>query len=64
MATQPLLDLTSSYVLRALDSLPKQGTKEPWMLRQNYLHDIRRIRRGDIDDGVLAFTKAPALSVR
>ena len=33
---EPLLDFTSGYVLRSLDDLPKQGSKEPWKLRQNY----------------------------
>jgi len=31
-------------------------TASPWRLRQNYFHDIRTIRRGPIDDGVLRFT--------
>ena len=43
-----------SRVLRSLDTLPKQGDREPWRLRQNYLHDLRTIRRHDIDDGVRA----------
>ncbi|HSV39616.1 MAG TPA: NAD(P)/FAD-dependent oxidoreductase, partial [Nocardioidaceae bacterium] len=53
---KPFMDLKSGYVLRALDIAPKQGTEEPWMLKQSYVHDLRRIRRADIEDGVLAFT--------
>jgi monooxygenase len=52
---RPFLDFTPGYVLRSLDTLPKQGHREPWRLRQNYLHDVRTIRRGDIDDGALRF---------
>jgi cation diffusion facilitator CzcD-associated flavoprotein CzcO len=52
---QPLLDFTSGYVLRSLDRFPKQGSKEPWKLRQNYPLDIRTIRRGAIDDGAMRF---------
>ena len=52
----PFMDFTPGYVLRSLDVLPKQGDREPWRLRQNYFHDIRTIRRGPIDDGVLRFT--------
>jgi monooxygenase len=52
---QPLLDFTSGYVLRSLDQFPKQGSKEPWKLRQNYVFDIRTIRRGAIDDGAMRF---------
>jgi monooxygenase len=57
---QPLLDFTSGYVLRSLDRFPKQGSKEPWKLRQNYVFDIRTIRRGAIDDGAMRFSDGPA----
>ncbi len=49
------MDFTSGYVLRALDQLPRQGDREPWRLRQSYLHDRRTIRHASLDDGVLAF---------
>ncbi|WP_238342928.1 flavin-containing monooxygenase [Nocardioides cynanchi] len=51
----PFMDFTSGYVLRALDQLPRQGDREPWRLRQSYLHDRRTIRHAGLDDGVLAF---------
>jgi monooxygenase len=56
---QPLLDFTSGYVQRSLDRFPKQGSKEPWKLRQNYVFDIRMIRRGPIDDGAMQFSRVP-----
>jgi monooxygenase len=59
---QPLLDFTSGYVLRSLDSFPKQGSKEPWRLRQNYVFDIRTIRRGPIDDGQMQFSSGATRS--
>jgi cation diffusion facilitator CzcD-associated flavoprotein CzcO len=52
----PLIDLNSGYVLRSLDEFPKQGSKEPWKLRQNYAFDIRTIRRGPLDDGAMQFS--------
>ena len=55
VAEERLLTFSSGYVLRALDRLPKQGDREPWKLRQNYLYDVRSLRRGDLDDGVLRF---------
>jgi len=58
---QPLLDFTSGYVQRSLRHFPKQGSKEPWRLRQNYAFDIRTIRRGPIDDGALRFSSPGAL---
>jgi cation diffusion facilitator CzcD-associated flavoprotein CzcO len=54
----PLLDFTSGYVLRSLDQFPKQGSREPWKLRQNYFFDRRTIRRGEIDDGTMRFSPA------
>ncbi|HET7054342.1 MAG TPA: NAD(P)/FAD-dependent oxidoreductase [Solirubrobacterales bacterium] len=61
---QPLLDFTSGYVLRSLEHFPKQGSKEPWKLRQNYVLDIRTIRRGPIDDGSLRFSDGSASAAR
>ena len=51
----PFLDFTSGYVQRALAELPKQGSRAPWKLRQNYVLDRLELRRGDVDDGVLRF---------
>ncbi len=53
---EPLIGLNSGYVMRSLDRFPKQGSREPWRLRQNYVYDIRTIRRGDIDDGAMQFS--------
>jgi monooxygenase len=52
---RPFLDFNAGYVQRALPMLPVQGHREPWKLRQSYWHDVRAIRRGRIDDGVLRF---------
>ena len=54
----PFVDLTSGYIKRALDQLPKSGSKAPWRLKQNYLVDLRVIRNGKIDDDALEFTSA------
>ncbi|HEY8809124.1 MAG TPA: NAD(P)/FAD-dependent oxidoreductase [Solirubrobacterales bacterium] len=56
VSEQPLLDFTSGYVQRSLDRFPKQGSREPWKLRQNYVIDIRTIRRGAIADGAMQFS--------
>jgi monooxygenase len=57
---EPLLDFNSGYVLRSIDHLPKQGSKEPWKLRQNYPVDLRRLRHGEIDDGALKLSRRVA----
>jgi monooxygenase len=54
---RPILDFTPGYVLRALDTLPKSGSKAPWKLKQNYFFDVRMIRQGKVDDEALHFTK-------
>jgi cation diffusion facilitator CzcD-associated flavoprotein CzcO len=56
VAERPFMDFQSGYVLRALDGLPKQGDRAPWLLKQNYLTDVRNIRNDRIDDGVLNFS--------
>jgi len=54
---QPLLDLTSGYVARAASQLPRQGSKAPWHLRQNYLLDLLASRLSPIDDPALRFSR-------
>jgi monooxygenase len=57
---RPFMEFTPGYVLRSLDELPKQGSRTPWRLNQNYLRDIRLIRRGKIDGEGLRFAKKQA----
>ncbi len=56
VAEEPALTFTSGYVQRALASLPKQGSKKPWRLNQNYALDLMALRYGTVDDGTLEFT--------
>ncbi len=44
MQDEPLINFNSSYVLRSLDGLPKQGTRAPWKLYQNYLLDLMTLK--------------------
>jgi monooxygenase len=53
----PLLNLSSGYVLRALDRFPRQGSKLPWRLYQNYFFDMLMIRFGGIKDEALEFKR-------
>jgi cation diffusion facilitator CzcD-associated flavoprotein CzcO len=52
---EPILDFTSGYVRRALHTLPRQGSKTPWRLHQNYVRDLSMLRYGRVDDGVMEF---------
>ena len=53
----PFIDLTSGYVLRSLDSFPRQGRRAPWRLHQNYIRDVALLRFGAVDDAALEFSK-------
>jgi cation diffusion facilitator CzcD-associated flavoprotein CzcO len=53
---EPWVDFSSGYVQRSLALFPKQGSKEPWKLRQNYARDILTLRFGRIDDEAMEFS--------
>ena len=57
---EELFPLTSGYIQRAKHMFPKQGSKLPWKLYQNYLLDMLLIGYGRVDDGAMQFsTPAP-----
>ncbi|RRJ82904.1 flavin-containing monooxygenase [Aestuariirhabdus litorea] len=55
MERQPIVNLSSGYILRALDRIPRQGTLAPWRNNDNVIKDMLRIRYGRLDDGVMTF---------
>jgi monooxygenase len=57
---EPFIDFNSGYVLRAIHAFPKQGSRPPWRLYQNYARDILSLRHGSIEDEVLEFSHAGA----
>ncbi|SRR6266498_189647 len=59
LTPEPAIDFTSGYVLRALHTLPRQGSKTPWRLHQNYVKDLSMLRFGRVDDGTMEFKAAP-----
>ena len=56
MPEQPFIDFSSSYVLRSIDHFPKQGSKAPWRLYQNYALDILSLRFGSLEDEAMEFS--------
>ena len=54
---EPFATLTSGYVQRALAKFPKQGSKRPWRLRQNYAMDLMSLRYSGVQDGAMEFTR-------
>ncbi len=55
---EPWVDFSSGYFQRAMDRFPKQGSKKPWRLYQNYVRDLLALRWSALADGVLQFGKA------
>ncbi|MFT4188490.1 MAG: NAD(P)/FAD-dependent oxidoreductase [Aeromicrobium sp.] len=56
---RPLLDLSSGYVQRVAELLPKQGTERPWAIRQNWWLDSWDYKKTDLDEAMVWDT-APA----
>ena len=54
---QPLLDFSSGYVQRAIHKFPKQGSKVPWKLHQNYALDVVMLKYGDLEDVAMEFSR-------
>jgi len=57
MEQMPLFDLTSTYIQRVIDKLPKQSTSYPWRLYQNYLYDKFCLQYASLEDKTMKFYK-------
>jgi cation diffusion facilitator CzcD-associated flavoprotein CzcO len=55
--TRPAMDLNSGYVQRAAGVLPRQGTRKPWRIYQNYLVDLLSLRFAPLQDRALRFAR-------
>jgi hypothetical protein len=53
----PWVDFSSGYIQRSLDRFPKQGSKAPWRLHQNYVMDLFSLKFGRLDDGAMVFVR-------
>ena len=55
-----LFDFSSGYIQRGKHIMPKSATTYPWRLNQDYIFDRKQLREGEVDDGLLTFTRAGA----
>ncbi len=55
-------NLSSGYVQRAADKLPRQGDKNPWIAPQNYLLDILNLKFKTVEDTAMDFAAPPMAS--
>ncbi|EEP76167.1 predicted protein [Uncinocarpus reesii 1704] len=53
LKTVPLLNISSTYITRAADDLPKTGNKGPWKPRVNYYMDYCVSRWGNLKNGLV-----------
>jgi monooxygenase len=60
IAELPFIDFSSGYVLRSIDKFPKQGSKAPWRLHQNYPLDILNLKFGSLEDNAIEFSNPGA----
>ena len=57
---EPWVDFSSGYVRRSLDKFPKQGSKTPWKLHQNYALDLISLRFGSVQDSAMQYSTRPS----
>ena len=56
-AVAPFVEkFTPGYIQRAVASWPKQGSKPPWRVYQNYIRDILSLKWGPIANEALEFS--------
>ncbi|TGK05706.1 NAD(P)/FAD-dependent oxidoreductase [Leptospira selangorensis] len=55
MEKEPILDLNSGYIQRAIDQFPQRGANRPWRFHQNYLMDLFDINFANVNDSNLSF---------
>ncbi len=56
LTEEPWVNFSSGYIQRALAHQPKQGSKRPWKLYQNYALDLLSLRYGSVKDRAMRFT--------
>ena len=60
LVEDPMMNLTSGYVQRALAGLPKQGDREPWLAHHDYMLDRKNLRKGPVTDAMVFGTATSA----
>lgn len=54
--TRPYLDFAAGYIQRAVDALPRQGSRPPWTTSMDYHSDVALLRDGSVVDPELQLT--------
>lgn len=56
-----MVPLKSGYFARAVDKLPREGTRMPWQQHHDYFADMKVLKQGDLEDGAMEFTSKHAV---
>ena len=56
--------LSSGYIARAANVMPKQGKHAPWKVTNNYLADRKALKNATFEDEILKFYKHEAQSTK
>jgi hypothetical protein len=60
MPTRPFLDFAAGYIQRAVDRLPRQGDRMPWLTSMDYSADAKLLRADGVLDPELHFSRVAA----
>jgi monooxygenase len=58
MPTRPFLDFAAGYIQRAVDQLPRQGDRMPWLTSVSYSSDVKLLRADSVTDPELHLSRA------
>ncbi|MFZ5669507.1 MAG: flavin-containing monooxygenase [Pseudomonadota bacterium] len=62
---EPWLDFSSGYVQRSIGRFPRQGSRAPWKLHQNYARDLMALRFGTLTDEAMEISNpAPGAAAK
>lgn len=56
VVAQSRIDFSPGYIRRSLHKFPRQGSKKPWKLHQNYALDMMSLKFGAVRDGAMEFS--------
>lgn len=60
--TAATFNLTSNYILRSIDQMPRSGARAPWKLNHGYLADWPVMMQEPVADDVLQFSRATGVA--
>jgi cation diffusion facilitator CzcD-associated flavoprotein CzcO len=56
ITAEPWIAFSSGYVQRSIAKFPKQGSRTPWRLYQNYALDLMTLKYNSLEDGTMEFS--------